>query len=167
VLAVSIPQRYVVAEFIGVPDAGSIPGKGLVHCMVEVLEQINSPWADSTHGNQYAKQLCGFGQGKLILARGGSPIVYQVGKELLFFIGWNGNRHCPSIRDVLELAAGVAHNVFERLFRIRLARADVWFIVSKDSNETRDTASHGPSHLVGASSAIQIVVNMHVIFDWG
>jgi hypothetical protein len=48
----------------------------------------------------------------MISARGGSPIVYQVGKELLSFIGWNGNRHCPSIRDVPKLAAGMAHNVF-------------------------------------------------------
>jgi hypothetical protein len=91
VLAVSVPQRYAVAKFLGMPHMGSIAGKGLVHCMVEVLEQENSPWADLTHGNQYAEQLCGFGQGKMISAEGRSPIVYQVGKELLSFIGWNGN----------------------------------------------------------------------------
>jgi hypothetical protein len=59
--------------------------------MVEVLEKENSPGAISTRGNQDAKQLRGFGQGKLILARGGSPIVYKVGKELLLFISWNGD----------------------------------------------------------------------------
>jgi hypothetical protein len=73
------------------PNTGGIAGKGLVHCMVEVLEQENSPWADLTHGNQCAKQLHGFGQSKMISAGGRSPIVYQVGEELLLFIGWNGN----------------------------------------------------------------------------
>jgi hypothetical protein len=64
------------------------------------------------------------------------------------------------------LAAGVAHSIFEKLFRIQLAWANVRLVVSKDSNEAHNTALHGPSHLVGASGAIQIVVNMHVIFDW-
>jgi hypothetical protein len=166
-LAVGISQCYVVAECFRVPDAGCIAGKGLVHCLVEVLEQENSPWADTAHGNQYTEQLSGFCQGEVISAGSRTPIIYQIGEELLPFISWNGNRHCPSISNVPELAAGMAHGVFEKLLRIRLARADVRFVVSKDSDETRDTASHSPSHLVGASGTIQIVINVHIVFDWG
>ena len=55
-LAVSIPQRNVVAEFVGMPDASGVPNKGLVHCMIEVLEEEHSPGADSAHGNQNAEQ---------------------------------------------------------------------------------------------------------------
>jgi hypothetical protein len=91
VLAVSIPQRYVVVEFVGVPDASGVPGKGLVHCMIKVLEEENSPGADSAHGNQDTKQLRGFSQSKAISSRIRSPVVYEVGKELLAFISWDGN----------------------------------------------------------------------------
>jgi hypothetical protein len=167
VLAVSIPQRNIVPEFLGVPDAGGIAGEGLIHGMIEVLKQEDAPWADTAHGNQYAEQLSGFCQGEVISAGGGTPIFHQVGEELLSFIGWNGNRHSTSIRDVPQLAAGMAHGIFEKLFGIRLARTDVRFVVSKNSNKARDTASHSPSHLVGASSGIQIVVDMHVVFNWG
>jgi hypothetical protein len=165
VLAVSIPQCYVVAEFKGVPNASGVLGKGLVHCMIKVLEEENFPGADSTHGNQDAKQLRGFCQGKMISFRSGSPVVYEVGKELLAFIGWDGDQHCPSIGNVPKLAAGVAHSVFEKLFRIQLAWVDIWFVVSKDSNKTHDTSLHSPLHLVGASGAVQVVVDMHVISD--
>jgi hypothetical protein len=57
--------------------------------------------------------------------------------------------------------------MFEKLFGVWLAWTYVRFILSKNSNEASNAALHSPSHLVGASGAIQIVINMHVIFDWG
>jgi hypothetical protein len=71
-----------------------------------------------------------------------------------------------SIGNVPQLAAGVAHCVLEKLFGVRLARADIRFIVSEYSNKTRDTASHSPSHLVGTSGAVQVVIDVHIVFDW-
>jgi hypothetical protein len=73
----------------------------------------------------------------MISAGGRSPIVYQVGEELLLFIGWNGNWHSASICNVPQLAASVAHGMFEKLFSVQLAWTDVWFILSKNSNEAR------------------------------
>jgi hypothetical protein len=119
VLAVSILQRNIVLEFLGVQDVGCIAGEGLIHGVMRFKKRENAPWADSAHGNQYAEQLHGFCQSEVISAEGGTPIFYQVGEELLLFIGWNGDQQSASIHNVPQLAAGVAHGVFEKLFGIR------------------------------------------------